>query len=253
VVFASHHWPTWGRERVVEFLSLQRDLYAYLHDQTLRLLNQGHTGAEIAEALQMPPAWRRPGIPTVLRFGQPQRQGDLPALHGLVRRQPCPPVAAPPEALASRYVEAIGGIDRVVALAQHAFDTVTSVGRQRCSIMRCSPTARTPVPAPSRDTLEQLAYGAENATWRNFFLSGTAELRDGNFGTRPNLLADVDVCADSGADLRRPGHQRERTRAWDLDLAIDVSLTDTDRNYRLALRNGVLVHREVPADPQPQR
>src|SRR5690242_16367989 len=38
--FASHHWPTWGRERVVAFLSTQRDLYAYLHDQTLRLLNR---------------------------------------------------------------------------------------------------------------------------------------------------------------------------------------------------------------------
>src|SRR5581483_8927749 len=56
VVFASHHWPTWGRERVVEFLSVQRDLYAYLHDQTLRLLNQGHTGAEIAEMFTLPPA-----------------------------------------------------------------------------------------------------------------------------------------------------------------------------------------------------
>ena len=56
VVFASHHWPTWGHERIVEFLSLQRDLYAYLHDQTLRLLNQGYTGVEIAEIFQMPPA-----------------------------------------------------------------------------------------------------------------------------------------------------------------------------------------------------
>ncbi|HEX7826189.1 MAG TPA: MBL fold metallo-hydrolase, partial [Mycobacterium sp.] len=56
VVFASHHWPTWGKDRIVEFLSLQRDLYAYLHDQTLRLLNQGHTGIEIAENFQMPPA-----------------------------------------------------------------------------------------------------------------------------------------------------------------------------------------------------
>lgn len=55
VVFASHHWPTWGRERVVEFLSLQRDLYAYLHDQTLRMLNQGLTGPEIAERIELPP------------------------------------------------------------------------------------------------------------------------------------------------------------------------------------------------------
>jgi alkyl sulfatase BDS1-like metallo-beta-lactamase superfamily hydrolase len=56
VAFASHHWPTWGRERIVRFLSQQRDLYAYLHDQTLRLLNQGWTGIEIAETIQMPPA-----------------------------------------------------------------------------------------------------------------------------------------------------------------------------------------------------
>ena len=56
VVFASHHWPTWGKDRIVEFLSLQRDLYAYLHDQTLRQLNQGFTGIEIAESFQMPPA-----------------------------------------------------------------------------------------------------------------------------------------------------------------------------------------------------
>lgn len=64
VVFASHHWPTWGQDNIVEYLSVQRDLYAYLHDQTLRQLNQGFTGIEIAETFQMPPAWRRPGTPT---------------------------------------------------------------------------------------------------------------------------------------------------------------------------------------------
>jgi alkyl sulfatase BDS1-like metallo-beta-lactamase superfamily hydrolase len=58
VVFASHHWPTWGRDSIVGFLSLQRDMYAYLHDQTLRLLNQGYTGAEIAEMFR-----KRPGTP----------------------------------------------------------------------------------------------------------------------------------------------------------------------------------------------
>ncbi len=56
VAFASHHWPTWGRDNVVAFLAQQRDLYAYLHDQTLRLLNQGYTGVEIAEMIDLPPA-----------------------------------------------------------------------------------------------------------------------------------------------------------------------------------------------------
>ena len=56
VAFASHHWPTWGRDRIVTYLRQQRDLYAYLHDQTLRLMNQGFTGIEIAEMMTMPPA-----------------------------------------------------------------------------------------------------------------------------------------------------------------------------------------------------
>lgn len=64
VVFASHHWPTWGRDRIVNYLSLQRDLYAYLHDQTLRLLNQGHTGIEIAEDFRCRPPSRGRGMHT---------------------------------------------------------------------------------------------------------------------------------------------------------------------------------------------
>ncbi len=54
VAFASHHWPTWGNERIVKYLSLHRDVYAYLHDQTLRLLNRGYVGAEIADLIELP-------------------------------------------------------------------------------------------------------------------------------------------------------------------------------------------------------
>lgn len=56
VVFASHHWPTWGNENLLKFLTLQRDLYAYIHDQTLRLLNKGYNGPEIAEMMTLPDA-----------------------------------------------------------------------------------------------------------------------------------------------------------------------------------------------------
>jgi alkyl sulfatase BDS1-like metallo-beta-lactamase superfamily hydrolase len=64
VAIASHHWPTWGAEAIVEFLTEQRDLYAYLHDQTLRLLNKGYIGSEIAEMVELPPGWTGPGTPT---------------------------------------------------------------------------------------------------------------------------------------------------------------------------------------------
>ena len=119
VVFASHHWPTWGRERAVGYLATQRDLYAYLHDQTLRMLNRGMVGTEIAEAIELPPALEaRLARARLLRLGEPQRQGHLPALHGLVRRQPGAPLAAHRRSRpARRYVAAMGGADAVLRTA----------------------------------------------------------------------------------------------------------------------------------------
>jgi alkyl sulfatase BDS1-like metallo-beta-lactamase superfamily hydrolase len=251
VVFASHHWPTWGRESIVEFLSLQRDLYAYLHDQTLRQLNQGFTGIEIAETFQMPPAleraWHTHGY-----YGSVSH--NVKAVYqrymGWFDGNPARLWAHPPEAIGPRYVDAMGGPDRVVEIAQHAYedgdyrwaatllDHVIFTDQQHAG-------ARTLY----ADTLEQLAYGAENAVWRNFFLSGATELREGNFGTptqtaSPSLMSQLtpEQMFDALAiNVNGP-------RAWDLDLAIDVTFTDVATNYRLTLRNGVLVHRRVPAD-----
>lgn len=251
VVFASHHWPTWGRERIVEFLSLQRDLYAYLHDQTLRQLNQGYTGVEIAEQFQLPPAlenaWHAHGY-----YGSVNH--NVKAIYqrymGWFDGNPGRLWPHPPEALAPRYVEAMGGVDRVVELARKAFDE----GDFRWAATLLDHVMFTDADhAAARalyaDTFEQLAYGAENATWRNFFLSGATELRVGKFGTAgqlaaPTMLAQLspeqmfDVLAIS---INGP-------RAWDLDLAIDVTFLDTAVNYRLTLRNGVLVYRKAAAD-----
>lgn len=251
VVFASHHWPTWGRERIVEFLSLQRDLYAYLHDQTLRQLNQGYTGVEIAEQFQLPPAlenaWHAHGY-----YGSVNH--NVKAIYqrymGWFDGNPGRLWPHPPEALAPRYIDAMGGVDRVVELARTAFDE----GDFRWAATLLDHVMFTDADhAAARalyaDTFEQLAYGAENATWRNFFLSGATELRVGKFGTAgqlaaPTILAQLspeqmfDVLAIS---INGP-------RAWDLDLAIDVTFLDTAVNYRLTLRNGVLVYRKADAD-----
>ncbi|WP_186246037.1 alkyl/aryl-sulfatase [Mycobacterium simulans] len=252
VVFASHHWPTWGRVRIVEFLSLQRDLYAYLHDQTLRLLNQGYTGVEIAEMFQMPPAleqaWHTRGY-----YGSVNH--NVKAVYqrymGWFDGNPARLWPHPPEALAPRYVEALGGIDRVVELARAAFGS----GDFRWAATLLDHAIFTDSGhAAARelyaDTLEQLAYGAENATWRNFFMTGATELRVGNVGTAtqttsPTLLSQLtpEQIFDSIA-IRVNG-----PRSWDLDLAIDITFADLATNYRLTLRNGVLIHRRIAADP----
>ncbi|EHM01296.1 metallo-beta-lactamase domain protein [Acetobacteraceae bacterium AT-5844] len=56
VVFASHHWPTWGKDNVLDFLRSQRDTYRFIHDQTLRMANSGMTPKEIGDAIRLPPS-----------------------------------------------------------------------------------------------------------------------------------------------------------------------------------------------------
>jgi alkyl sulfatase BDS1-like metallo-beta-lactamase superfamily hydrolase len=251
VVFASHHWPTWGAEQIIEYLGLQRDLYAYLHDQTLRQLNQGFTGIEIAENFAMPPAlekaWHTHGY-----YGSVSH--NVKAIYqrymGWFDGNPARLWAHPPEALGPRYVAAIGGPDKVVEVARQAFDD----GDFRWAATLLDHVIFTDENhAGARelyaDTLEQLAYGAENATWRNFFLAGATELRVGNFGTptqtssaailqqlTPEQIFDALAISVNGPD------------SWNLDLALDISFTDRGTNYRLTLRNGVLVYRKAAAD-----
>jgi alkyl sulfatase BDS1-like metallo-beta-lactamase superfamily hydrolase len=247
VVFASHHWPTWGGAEIREFLGIQRDLYAYLHDQTLRLLNQGLNGAEIAEIIQMPPAlenaWSTHGY-----YGSVSH--NVKAIYqrymGWFDGNPARLWPHPPQAIAERYVAAIGGIDRVVELAQDAFDS----GDYRWAVTLLDHAVFTDSQhAAARtlyaDTLEQLAYGTENGTWRNFFLSGATELREGNFGTptvtaAPRIIAHLtpEQLFDAIA-IRVNGPE-----AWSLDLAIDVTLTDLERSFSLTLRNGVFIYVE---------
>ena len=181
VAFASHHWPTWGRDRVVTYLSQQRDLYAYLHDQTLRLMNQGHTGIEIAEMIEMPPAleaaWHTHGY-----YGSVSH--NVKAIYqrylGWFDGNPAHLWQHPPVAAATRYVDAFGGADVVIAKAREYIDRgdlrFAAELLNHVVFADDTNTAAREVLAGVYDTL---GFGAENGTWRNFYLQGAEELRNG--------------------------------------------------------------------------
>lgn len=248
VVFASHHWPTWDQDRIIEFLSAQRDLYAYLHDQTLRLVNRGYTAAEAAEIFELPPAleqvWHTHGY-----YGSVSHnvKAIVQRYLGWFDGNPARLWPHPPAQLASRYVDAIGGLDRVVEVAQRAYDSgdyrwAATLLDHAVFVDEDHEAAR----ALYADTLEQLAYGSENGTWRNFFFSGATELRGPNFGTptktdAPSVLAQLtpEQLLDSIA-IRIDG-----PRAWDLDLSFAIDLTDLDRRFGVQVRNGVLTYLET--------
>jgi len=248
VAFASHHWPTWGRERIIEFLSLQRDLYGYLHDQTLRMMNSGHVGAEIAELIELPPAleaaWHTTGY-----YGSVSH--NVKAIYqrylGWFDGNPAHLWEYPPVEQAVRYVEFMGGAAAVLAKAEESFAAgdfrwVATVVNH---VVFADPTNTAARELQAR-TFEQLGFGAENGTWRNFFLTGAHELRHGNVGT-PASTASADLLGvltvnqlfDS-VKIRVNG-----PRSWHEHVVIDWVLTDADERLRMELRNGVLVHREV--------
>jgi alkyl sulfatase BDS1-like metallo-beta-lactamase superfamily hydrolase len=253
VVFASHHWPTWGRERAVEFLSVQRDMYAYMHDQTLRLMNQGWVGREIAEMIELPPAleaaWHVHGY-----YGSVSH--NVKAIYqrymGWYEGNPARLWTHPPVAAGERYVRAMGGADAAVAEARRAFEAgdprwAAEVLDHVIFADEHHGAAR----ALQADVLEQLGLGAENGTWRNAFLCGAHELRHGNSGTpvspdSPDLVAalTVDQILSSVA-IRVDG-----PRAAHEHLTVSFVITDEGTVHVCRLRNGVLTHgtADRPAD-----
>ena len=249
VAFASHHWPTWGTDRVVELLTLQRDLYAYLHDQTVRLMNRGLVGAEIAEVLEMPPAleaaWHTHGY-----YGSVSH--NVKAVYqrylGWYDGNPAHLWPHPPVAAAERYVAFMGGADAVVEKARASYDA--GDWRWVAEVLTHVVFAE-PGHAAARsllaDTFERLAFGSENGTWRNVYLSGATELRDGSFGTpastdAPDVVASLTPEMLFGALAVRV----DGPRAWDERLSVDLALTDAGVTYRLTLANGVLTHTSAP-------
>ncbi|MFI1517926.1 alkyl/aryl-sulfatase [Kitasatospora cineracea] len=252
VVLASHHWPTWGTERLTRFLSEQRDLYGYLHDQTLRLLNQGLTGPEIAEQLELPPAlaaaWHARGY-----YGSVSH--NVKAVYqrymGWYDGHPASLWEHPPTATATRYVDCLGGLDATLAKAREYADAGDL--RFAAQLLKHAVFAA-PDRADAKEQLaevfERLGYGAENATWRNCYLVGAHELRH---GVRPTPISagsmagalSVDQVFDSLA-IRVNG-----PRAWDERLSSVWKFTDLGTVHRVTLHNGVLVHHEAAGDGGP--
>jgi alkyl sulfatase BDS1-like metallo-beta-lactamase superfamily hydrolase len=246
VLFSGHHWPCWGGERIVDLLEKQRDLYSYLHDQTLRLLNKGHTGPEIAELIELPPSlaaeWHcREFYGSISHNTKAIYQRYMGWFDG----NPAHLWEHPPVEQARRYVEFMGGAEAVLTKARESFEAgdYRWVAEVVNHVVFAEPDNRAARDLQA-EALTQLGHGAENATWRNFFLMGARELRDGVSGT-PTAPAPADVVANLSVAqlLDAMAIRLDGPRAWDLHLRIDWVIADPDEEHALTVRNGVLHHR----------
>lgn len=200
VMFASHHWPTWGNENVVSLLKKQRDLYKYINDQTLRLANQGYTMIDISEIVKLPESLNtefanRGYYGTVNHNVKAVYQRYLGWFDGNpANLHPLPPAEA-----GKLYVEFMGGADSVLAKAQRFFDRgeYRWVGTVVNHVVFADPKnmkARYLL----ADAYEQMGYQAESGPWRNFYLTGARELREPN---RVSIFATKNPVTPSVIDL----------------------------------------------------
>ena len=249
VVFAQHHWPTWGGAAIREYLADQRDMYAFLDSQTLRLLNRGLTPTEIAaELTSLPP---RLANKWYSRDYYGSLSHNVRAVYqrymGFYNGNPATLNPLPPSEAGQRYVAALGGSERVLTLAREAYGKgdyrwVAELTRHLVFAQSDNSAAR----GLQADALEQLGYQSENATWRNAYLTGAQELRNG--------VAAGASKGGSADDLVRAltptlffdylGVRVDAAKAAEQDLTINWRFTDLNEDYALTLRNGVLTHRD---------
>ena len=248
VYFGQHNWPVWGKERIAAFITAHRDVYKYTHDQTVRLINAGYTPREIADKVQLPASLQA-------AFGARGYYGDLrhnvKAVYqfylGSYDGNPANLDPLPPQESASRYVELLGGVDKVVAAARTAYDRGEL--RWAAELLNHAVLAH-PDHDGARALLgrcyEQMAYGAEAATWRNSYLTAAAELRDGppTRGTDKRLVLDMLLNTPIERFLEAMAASLDGPAAEGKDWTINLVLSDTRETYVLWIEHAVLHFRK---------
>lgn len=246
IIMAQHHWPTWGNDNVNALLKSQRDLYRYINDQTLRMANEGLTRDEIAANFKLPPslatAWANRGY-----YGSVSH--DVKATYvlylGWFDGNPATLDELPPEESAKKFVEYMGGADAILQKAQTDFDqgNYRWVAQVVSKVVFADPGNQAAKNLEA-DALEQLGYQAESGPWRNFYLTGAQELRNGVVkGPTPNTASPDTVRAmtpEMFFDYLAVHVNGEK--AANAKAVLNFDFGDNGGKYKLELENGVLNH-----------
>jgi len=244
VAFAQHHWPVWGRGRLLDFLGKQRDIYKYLHDQTVRLLNHGYKPSEIAERLALPRSlastWHVRGYYGTLSHNS---KSVYQRYIGWYDANPANLDPLPPVERGRKYVEYMGGAEAAIARAREDFERgeYRFVAEVMSHVVFADPANRE-ARRLGAAALEQLGYVAESATWRNAYLLGALELRRGlgDSGARAPVSPDVVRAMSPSLFFDYLAVRLDAERAEGKRIVLDWVLADRGARYRLNLENCAL-------------
>jgi len=246
VKFQSHHWPQWGNAKVIDYWKKQRDLYKYVHDQAVNLMNKGYVGAEIAEMIQLPPEldqyWPNRGYYGSLRHNA---RAVYQRYMGWYSGNPSDLNDLPPEPAARKYVEYMGGEAAVIAKAKADFAKGeyrwVAVAMKHVVFANPKGTAGRELLA---DAYEQLGYQAESGPWRSVYLQGAYELRNGvpNAGGVATASPDTIKAMPPEMLFDYLAVRLNGPKAAGKKIALNIDFTDLKKQYGLTVENAVLNH-----------
>ena len=245
VVFQSHNWPHWGEE-IHEYLLNTAAIYKFIHDQTLHYMNQGYTSTEVAAMLTLPEKlekvwYTRPYYGTLAHNAKAVYQKYL----GWYDANPVNLNPLPPSETAKKMVEYLGSTELVLCKAKKdyakgEYQWVAQITKELVYADPANQKARN----LCADALEQLGYQAESGAWRNAYLMGAAELRNGNLSGRArtaNGLTNSMRAMTVSMLLDYIAILTDANAAQNDDLTLNLTVTDENEQFYVTRKNGVLL------------
>ena len=253
IYFGSHHWPIWGHDRIVSFMQQQRDMYRFIHDQTIRLANLGYTPGEIAEQIKLPASLashfsNRDYYGTISHNSKAVYQYYF----GWYDGNPANLNPLPPEAAATRYVEFMGGPAAVMEKARHSYEQgdYRWVAEVLNHVVFADPdnmVARKLLP----QRYQQMAYQAESGPWRDVYLSGAFELLNGGPDSGVNMKDAVEFLREVPVEefIKVLTVQLKAEKADGEQLMVNIVFTDLEQSFVLDISNSVLHYQQAEPNP----
>ncbi len=244
VKFQSHHWPMWGHDKIIDYWQRQRDMYKYIHDQSVRMMNNGMIGSEIAEEIAMPQEmsnfWPDRGYYGTLKHNS---RAVYQRYMGWYDGNPADLDDLPPEPAAKKYVDYMGGADAVIDKAKKDFDNgeYRWVAMAMKHVVFADPN-NTDAKNLLADSFEQMGYQAESGPWRSVYLQGAYELRNGvpNAGGTDTASPDTINAMPPEMMFDYLGVRLNGPKAAGKNLNLNVTFDDLKKDYTLFVANGVL-------------
>lgn len=248
VVFQSHNWPHWGNDVIRKYMENTAAVYKFIHDQTLLYINQGYTENEIADMIHLP---EDPEQVWYTRQYYGTLKHNVKAVYqkymGWYDANPIHLDALAPTEYAQKLVEYLGDTDKVLEMSRVDFEKgeYQWVAEITNALVYADPE-NLEARYLCADALEQLGYQAESGPWRNAYLTGAQELRSSEAPESNPMGGAAEMQMKMGVDLMLEymGIRLDSNAVEDLNGTINLVVTDTDEQFIIILRSGVLLYQE---------